>query len=77
MKRKAIPDMANLIGYLKHIIGMCMDEEKHDTIRQDLWEAVEMAYAIRNSKWNDELAAEIDKQPRQRREKLERERSRG
>ena len=40
----------NTIGFAKHIIGMCVDEEPHLKIRKKLWELVEMLYDIQERK---------------------------
>lgn len=43
-------DLPHLIGYLKHVIGMCVDEDPHREIREHLWKITEMAYVIMNRK---------------------------
>ena len=51
-QRKTKPPMEipNAIGFAKHIIGMCVDEEPHLKIRKELWELVEMLYEIQERK---------------------------
>ena len=49
-KREPPMEIPNAIGFAKHIIGMCVDEEPHLKIRKELWELVEMLYDIQERK---------------------------